>query len=228
MIIKVCGMRDAENIRAVSELNIDLLGFDFRPESPRFVRMVSSLAGTIPDYSEEQVRQKKNLSESPSQPLRQPARVGVFADDMPQGIVTRVYNYQLDFVQLNGNESRVMIENLKRTLEPDIRPGVRVIKTLTVITPDDIEQYKEFEGVAGVFLFVVKSLEERPDWQMLDAYDGRTPFLLGGSIGPDDVERILDFRHPQFAGVSVSSGFENESGEKDVEKLRRFVQELRR
>ena len=113
MIIKVCGMRDAENIRAVSELNIDLLGFDFRPESPRFVRMVSSLAGTIPDYSEEQVRQKKNLSESPSQPLRQPARVGVFADDMPQSIVTRVYNYQLDFVQLNGNESRVMIEKAK-------------------------------------------------------------------------------------------------------------------
>ena len=86
---------------------------------------------------------------------------------------------------------------------------------------------KDFEGVADLFLFVVKSLEERPDWQMLDAYDGRTPFLLGGSIGPDDVERILDFRHPQFAGVSVSSGFENESGEKDVEKLRRFVQALR-
>ena len=228
MIIKICGMRDADNIRAVAELGVDMLGFDFRPESPRFVRMVSSLAGTIPDYSEEQVRQKKNLSESPSQPLRQPARVGVFADDMPQSIVTRVYNYQLDFVQLNGNESRVMIENLKRTLEPDIRAGVRVIKTLTVITPDDIEQYKDFEGVADLFLFVVKSLEERPDWQMLDAYDGRTPFLLGGSIGPDDVERILDFRHPQFAGVSVSSGFENESGEKDVEKLRRFVQELRR
>lgn len=227
MIIKVCGMRDAENIRAVSELNIDLLGFDFRPDSPRFVRMVSSLAGTIPDYSEEQVLQKKQPSESPSQPLRQPSRVGVFADDMPQSIVTRVYNYQLNFVQLNGNESRVMIENLKRTLEPDIRSGVRVIKTLTVITPDDIEQYREFEGVADMYLFVVKSLEEHPDWRMLEAYDGRTPFLLGGSIGPDDVERILDLRHPQFAGVSVSSGFETETGEKDVEKLRRFVNALR-
>ena len=62
---------------------------------------------------------------------------------------------------------------------------------------------------------------------MLEAYDGRTPFLLGGSIGPDDTERILDFRHPQFAGVSVSSGFETETGEKDVEKLRRFVNALR-
>lgn len=227
MIIKVCGMRDAENIRAVSELDVDLLGFDFRPDSPRFIRMVSSLAGTIPDYSEEQVKRNVGRSNS-SQPLRQPSRVGVFADDMPQSIVTRVYNYQLDFVQLNGNESRVMIENLKRTLEPDIRAGVRVIKTLTVITPDDIEQYKDFEGVADMFLFVVKSLEERPDWQMLEAYDGRTPFLLGGSIGPDDTERILDFRHPQFAGVSVSSSFETESGEKDVEKLRRFVQILRR
>lgn len=218
-------MRDADNIRAVSELGVDMLGFDFRPESPRFVRMVSSLAGTIPDYSEEQIT--RNASVPAASPSATPMKIGVFADDMPQSIVTRVYNYQLDGVQLNGSEGRVMIENLKRTLEPDIRQGVRIIKTLTIISPEDIEQYKDFEGVADLFLFVVKSLEERPDWQMLDAYDGRTPFLLGGSIGSDDVERILDFRHPQFAGVSVSSGFENESGEKDVEKLRRFVQALR-
>lgn len=220
-------MRDADNIRAVSELGVDMLGFDFRPESQRFVRMVSSLAGTIPDYSEEQVRQKKNLSESPSQPLRQPARVGVFADDMPQSIVTRVYNYQLDGVQLNGSEGRVMIENLKRTLEPDIRQGVRIIKTLTIISPEDIEQYKEYEGVADMLLFVPKSIEEHLDWQILDAYDGQTPFLLGGGISPDDAKRILSFRHPQFAGVSVSSRFETAPGVKDIDAIRHFVATLR-
>ncbi|MBR3727202.1 MAG: phosphoribosylanthranilate isomerase, partial [Prevotella sp.] len=130
MIIKICGMRDADNIRAVSELGVDMLGFDFRPESPRFVRMVSSLAGTIPDYSEEQIT--RNASVPVASPSVTPMKIGVFADDMPQSIVTRVYNYQLDGVQLNGSEGRVMIENLKRTLEPDIRQGVRTIKTLTI------------------------------------------------------------------------------------------------
>lgn len=225
MIIKICGMRDADNIRAVSELGVDMLGFDFRPESPRFVRMVSSLAGTIPDYSEEQIT--RNASVPAASPSASPMKIGVFADDMPQSIVTRVYNYQLDGVQLNGSEGRVMIENLKRTLEPDIRQGVRIIKTLTIISPEDIEQYKEYEGVADMLLFVPKSIEEHLDWQILDAYDGQTPFLLGGGISPDDAKRILSFCHPQFAGVSVSSRFETAPGVKDIDAVRRFVATLR-
>ena len=56
MLIKVCGMRDTENIRAVSELDIDLMGFIFYPKSPRFVMMISSQAGIIPDYSEERLK----------------------------------------------------------------------------------------------------------------------------------------------------------------------------
>ena len=55
-------------------------------------------------------------------------RVGIFADDMPQNIVTRVYNYGLDVVLLLGDESAVMIDNLRRTLDPDIRPGIRIVK----------------------------------------------------------------------------------------------------
>ena len=51
MMIKVCGMRDADNIRAVAELGVDLMGFVFYPDSPRFVQMISSHAGIIPDYS---------------------------------------------------------------------------------------------------------------------------------------------------------------------------------
>ena len=49
MIIKVSGMREARNIREVSALGIDMIGFDFFPSSERFVQMVSSQAGIIPD-----------------------------------------------------------------------------------------------------------------------------------------------------------------------------------
>ena len=45
-------------------------------------------------------------------------RVGVFVDDMPQNIVTRVYNYGLDYVQLHGDESRITCDNLRRTIDP--------------------------------------------------------------------------------------------------------------
>ena len=41
MKIKVCGMRDAENIKAVSALGIDMIGFIFYPKSTRYVSMIN-------------------------------------------------------------------------------------------------------------------------------------------------------------------------------------------
>lgn len=106
--------------------------FDFRPDSPDYVHMISSQAGIIPDYSEERLRslRKQAAAEEASEgeAAEEKLRVGIFADDMPQNIVTRVYNYGLDVVLLLGDESAVMMDNLQRTLDPDIRPGIRIVK----------------------------------------------------------------------------------------------------
>lgn len=229
MIIKVCGMRDAENIRAVSELGIDMMGFIFWKDSPRFVQMISSNAGIIPDYSEERLNKNRGKVVDDQHRIK---RVGVFVDDMPQTIVTRIYNYELDYVQLHGEESCIMIDNLRRTLEPDIRTGVKVIKTISVSSAEDIEKTKEYEGCVDMFLFDTKcptmgGSGDKFDWSVLSAYKGNTPFLLSGGIGMDDVDRIKSFQHPQFAGIDVNSCFETEPGVKDVEKLRLFIEKLR-
>ena len=134
-------MRDMEQMDARYEL------YDFRPESPDYVRMISSQAGIMPDYSEERLRllcssgaasggygaaseTTGTASETTGGEARKVLRVGIFADDMPQNIVTRVYNYRLDVVWLKGAESQVMIDNLRRTLDPDIRPGIQIVKEL--------------------------------------------------------------------------------------------------
>ena len=232
MYIKVCGMREPENIRAFSALGIDMIGFVFWPDSPRFVRMISSQAGIIPDYSVERLNKGRGKVEAPADEVVLPKRVGVFVDDMPQSIVTRVFNYDLDYVQLHGEESRVMIENLRRTLEPDIKSGVKIIKALSIGSPEDVSRYKEYEGVVDLFVFDTKCKTvggsgEQFDWDVLKLYDGQTPFLLSGGIGPDDVERVKSFSHPQFAGVDLNSRFETEPGLKDVEALRQFIQAIR-
>lgn len=229
MIIKVCGMRDADNIREVSELDIDMMGFIFWKDSPRFVRMISSHAGIIPDYSEERLNKNSGKVVDDQHRIK---RVGVFVDDMPQAIVTRIYNYELDYVQLHGEESCIMIDNLRRTLEPDIRTGVKIIKTISVSSAEDIEKTKEYEGCVDLFLFDTKcptmgGSGDKFDWSVLSAYKGNVPFLLSGGIGMDDVDKIKSFQHPQFAGVDVNSCFETEPGVKDVEKLRLFVEKLR-
>lgn len=224
-------MRDTDNIRAVSALDINMMGFVFIPHSPRYVEMISSMAGIIPDYSEERLA-KGMQKQEPQSVADRIERVGVFADDMPQTIVTRVYNYSLDYVQLNGSESRVMIENLLRTLKPDIQPNIKIIKTLSISSQKDLEQCKEFEGVVDLFLFVPSADEEKcqgkkPDWSLLEKYEGPTPFLLGGSIGPEDAQHLKQFNYPLFAGVNLNRCFETASGVKDVEMLRSFIQEIR-
>lgn len=229
--IKVCGMRDPENIKAVSKLDIDLMGFIFYPKSPRFVQMISSLAGIIPDYSEERLKRQMGKAVESDKP-HTIKRVGVFVDEMPQTIVTRVYNYQLDYVQLHGNESPVMIDNLKRTLIPDIAPDIKIIKVLSIAKAGDVERYKDYEGKVDLFLFDTKcpaygGSGNQFDWSVLDAYDGNTPFLLSGGIGPDDVDRIRQFNHPRCIGIDVNSKFETEPGMKDVDKLKTFVEALR-
>jgi phosphoribosylanthranilate isomerase len=233
MIIKVCGMRDAENIREVAKLGIDMIGFIFWPESPRFVKMISAQAGIIPDYSEERLKNaKERLSECQNEQLRMPKRAGVFVNDMPQNIVTRVYNYSLDYVQLHGNESAVMIENLKRTLIPDIAPDIKIIKALSIHEKDDVKRWREYEGVVDMLLFDTKCKTvggsgEQFDWSVLEAYDGNIPFLLSGGIGPEDAERVLQFKHPQFAGIDLNSRFETAPAVKDIEKLRAFIEKVK-
>ena len=164
---------------------------------------------------------------------KQPARVGAFVDDMPQNIVTRVYNYRLDYIQLHGNEPRETIENLRATIDPDIKPNIRIIKAISVSSAEDIQKYKEYAGAVDLFLFDTKCKTvggsgEQFDWQVLQQYDGETPFLLSGGIGPEDVERLKAFQHPKCIGIDLNSKFEIEPALKDVEKLRKFLLKVKR
>ena len=231
LLIKVCGMRDADNIADVAQLDIDLMGFIFWPRSPRYVKMISSRAGFMPDYSEERLRRASDPTASQAAAVG-PARVGVFVDEMPQTIVTHVYNYRLQYVQLHGTESPVMIENLKRTLVPDIVPDIKIIKAISVSCRDDVARADQYDGVADMLLFDTRCPQvggsgQQFDWDVLGAYHGHTPFLLSGGIGPGDAHRVRQFSHPMLAGIDVNSRFETEPGRKDMESLRSFVAQVR-
>lgn len=212
-------MRDADNIRDISALGVDMIGLFFYPPSPRYVQQFSSGAGIIPDYAPDMGKT--------------PLRVGVFVDDMPQNIVTRVYNYKLDYIQLHGNEPRETLENLRATIDPDIKPKIKIIKAISVSSAEDIKKYKEYVGAADLFLFDTKCKTvggsgEQFDWQVLQAYDGDVPFLLSGGIGPDDAERIKNFHHPKCIGIDLNSKFEIEPALKDVEKLKQFLVKVKK
>ena len=219
-------MREPENIRAVEELGVDMIGFIFVPQSKRYVRMISSNAGILPDYADE--RQNETSAAGKKAPLR----VGVFVDDMPQNIITRIYNYNLDYVQLHDDESAVMIDNLRRSVDPDIHKGLKIIKAISVASENDVKRWREYEGHADMLLFDTKGDEaggngRHFDWELLNAYDGNIPFLLSGGIDIDDALEIRKIKHPMFAGVDINSRFETEPAVKDVEKTRNFIRLLK-
>ena len=230
LIVKVCGIRDGENIRQVAELGVDYIGMIFWEKSPRNVTMIPTHAGIIPDRSS--LSEQISDHPSPFTPHPSPKRVGVFVDEMPQNIITRVVNFKLDMVQFHGHETPTLIRNLRRTLDPDIRPGIQFIKAISVENRDDIAAYKDYADCIDYFLFDTKCLTvggsgQQFDWSLLSAYDGDVPFLLSGGIGPDDAERLRAFHHPKCIGIDLNSRFETEPGTKDINKLKTFLQEIR-
>jgi len=215
MKIKICGMRDGENIRQVEELGADWIGMIFQSESPRNVTMIPTHAGIIPDRA-------TDLTPHDSA-LKPVGKVGVFIDEMAQNIITRVVNFRLDVIQLNGNEPPTLIRNLRRTLDPDICPNVSFWKTISVSTPEDLDTYLRYEDCVDMFVFDLKKID---DINLLDAYKGEKPFLLSGEIGPDDAERIRCFSHPCCIGIDLNTQFETEPGMKDVSLLKQFLSRI--
>jgi phosphoribosylanthranilate isomerase len=217
MIIKVCGMREADNIRALDELaeefsiihsplSINLIGFIFWSGSKRYV---SQLPSYLPTHCK---------------------RVGVFVDEDIEQVKRIAANYQLDYIQLHGKESPAYINQLKKTFSIVHYP-LSIIKAFNIADPTDFEQTKAYEGIVDLFLFDTKGKSvggngEQFDWNILDSYDGDTPFLLSGGIGPDDAPRIKEIKHPKCIGIDLNSRFEVTPGVKDISKLKTFIQAL--
>ena len=204
MIIKVCGMRDADNIREVEKLGIDWMGFIFWPKSSRYV------------------------SERPAYLPQKCKRVGVFVNATIDDIRQHIADYSLDIVQLHGHESTDSIRSL-RSLCGDV---ISIIKAFNIATKEDLEATTSYEGLADYFLFDTKGPSvggngEKFDWSVLEVYNGDTPFLLSGGIGPDDTGRILDYHHPKCIGVDLNSRFEIEPGIKDITKLKTFLNDVK-
>ena len=226
-LISVCGVRDGENIRELLATDIDILGFVFCSDSPQVVKMIPSNSGLIPDYSRDRYLQQRGqeINDVETQRVK---RLGIFADDMPQNIITRIYNYDLDYVQLQGDESPVMIDNLRRSVDPDIRHGIKIIKTLDIATLADFERCKSFEGHADLLCFRIKregQNQEVVSWNetLLAAYHGELPFILSGNIGLNDAEALQTIRCSKCVGIEINHAFELTPGVKDIQGINRFI-----
>jgi len=199
-VIKICGMKFSENILAVSALKPDFMGFIFYTKSPRYAEPLDiSVLNSLPESIK---------------------KIGVFVNEDIEDILTIVYKYNLDGVQLHGSENVDVCKKLKDS-------GLLVIKAFPVTDANNFKVTKAYEGACDYFLFDTKTdafggSGLKFNWNILSGYKGETPFLLSGGIAPDDEEAILKIEHPKFFGIDLNSKFEVKPGLKNVELLREF------
>ncbi len=200
--LKVCGMREAENVSALVALKPDFIGMIFFSKSPRYIENPSVVA-LIP---------------------KEIQKVGVFVNAGFEEIMEQVRNYKLDMVQLHGDESVALAEQLKNA-------GLRIMKVFSVTDQMPIEDLKTFEDVVDYFLFDTKTPAyggsgQKFDWAILKQYTSTKPFFLSGGIDLADVAAIKALNLPQLYAIDVNSRFELAPGLKDIEKIRLLKEEL--
>lgn len=201
MKVKVCGLREPENIAVLCQLSLDWMGFIFYDKSPRYV---ADLACSALDIIPRRIK-----------------RVGVFVNSPTSVILERAAFYGLTSVQLHGGEDVHTCSVLRAE-------GLEVIKAFSVASEKDLTVTDAFAGCCDYFLFDTKTPMFGGsgfsfDWRILASYRGDTPFLLSGGIGPDDAEKLSGFKHERLVGVDLNSRFELAPGVKDTEKVRRFI-----
>lgn len=218
--LKICGMREPDNIEAVSALHPDYLGFIFHEPSPRHVLNASREANDSTTKQAHEIlptliHMLKSTGITP---------VAVCVDASLQTVLSIVNEYGFTTVQLHGHESPTLCRQLKDK-------ELTVFKAFSVATAGDVQQTAAYEGCCDCFLFDTKTSLPggsgvRFDWSILQAYQGNTPFFLSGGLTVSSVDDIRSFSHPHLYGLDVNSRFETAPGLKDASLLKRFIDSL--
>ena len=216
MKVKVCGLREPDNIAAVAALGVDYLGLILHPDSKRYAAS-ESLAGWIEGHRDS---------------LGATELVGVFVNAEVDTVLNAVHDYRLDWVQLHGDESAGYCQELKLMWSVNTLRKAKICKAFSVDRNFDFRQTAPYVSSCPLFVFDTGG-KSTPggtgvqwDWHRLTEYDGPVPFLLSGGIGPGDAGKVRRIDHPQLRGVDLNSRFENAPGMKDTAALQQFIGEL--
>ncbi len=204
--VKICGLKDAENLRAALDAGADYIGFVFYKNSPRYIDIKNAweLTREIPPHV---------------------TVVGLFVDPTDKEIREVLSTVKLDIIQLHGDETPLRIVEIKAAY------NIPVMKAVRIGGLEDIAQMDKFEKSADWLLLDTKSdlapggTGERFDWNLLQGRTFTKPWMLSGGLNVGNVGYGIRILQP--TAVDVSSGVERERGVKDPEKIREFIEAVK-
>ena len=215
MRVKICGITNAEDARLSVEAGAHALGFNFVEKSPRFVTpaQVAPIVRALPPFV---------------------TPVGIFWDHPAGHVKQAVEACGLRALQFHGDERP---EDLTGYTLPVIKtiklPPAKVLAGFPEGRTDDVVRVAAYVGcVAAILLDSAErwsegGLRHPIEWHLARRLRaGRCHLILSGGLTPDNVAAAVETVGPY--AVDVASGVEATPGQKDHDKLRRFISEAKR
>jgi phosphoribosylanthranilate isomerase len=199
--IKICGITNHQDAQAAANLGVDALGFVFYKASPRYVK---------PEIARDIIRALPPFITT----------VGVFVDEEPEVIQQIMHDCGLQLVQLHGHESPGFCGRFAGR----VIKAIRIKDRLSLIDIDrypvealllDTHREHKFGGTGEVF-----------NWELAQEAKKYGRIILAGGLNPENVQQAVNAVHPY--GIDVSSGVEQEPGQKELKKLQDLVEKVRR
>lgn len=206
MMVKICGLKEVNNITAISQLNPDLMGFIFYPSSKRYVGkyFIPEMLKDIPSHI---------------------GKVGVFVNENLAKVIEIHQLFSLDYVQVHGDESVAYCEKLHAS-------GINIIKAFGVHDNFDFKHLEAYKPFCKYFLFDTYSKDYGGsgiifNWELLSNQQINHPYLLSGGIGLDELQLIADLKLEHCIGIDANSKLELSPGLKELNITKTLINKIK-
>jgi len=201
--IKICGITNKTDAVEAAKLGVDMLGFVFYKKSARAVdaKTVRDIANELPDSI---------------------AKVGVFVDEDPKKVAEIAEDCSLDMLQFHGDETKEYCALFQ--------DRYKVIKAFRIKDGDSLKDINDYN--VDLYMLDTYSAASKGgtgksfDWKLIEGFEFLRPVVLSGGLTPENVVKAIQDVVPY--GVDVSSGIEKEALKKDLESMKRFVENVRK
>ena len=197
--VKICGITNYKDAQAAIDMGADLLGFNFYPESPRYLK---------PEKAKEIIQKIPAFIDM----------VGLFVNSTMDDIHEIVNFCHLDWIQLHGDETSDFCKEFRTH-------NIKTMKAIRVKDNTDVEKANDYftdailldafdpdkYGGTGITF----------DWNVVGHINKRV-FLAGG-INPENAEKAVRMG---VYGIDICSGIESEPGKKDHEKMKKLFDNI--
>lgn len=198
--VKICGITNLADAEAAINAGADLLGFNFYPESPRYIEpeKAQQIISKLPAFMD---------------------IVGLFVNADYDTIRDTMERCSLDWLQLHGDEEPEFCHSLTSL-------HLGTIKALRVKDYEDIKKAEQY--FTDAILLDAFDPDKyggtglRFDWNIIGHINKR--IFLAGGINPDNVMEAVELG---VYGIDICSGIETEPGKKDHKKLKQLFENIR-